>query len=48
MDTLTIVIIILVLLWAAGYFVLSVGSLIHILLVVALVVLGIRLLRSAR
>ena len=45
MDTLWIVVIILVLLWAVGFFALpGVGALIHILLVIAVIVIVYRLL----
>ncbi len=45
MDTLWIVVIILVLLWAVGFFALpGIGALIHILLVIAVIVIVYRLL----
>lgn len=40
------IIIILVVAWLMGYFVFSVGSLIHVLLLVALIVLVIKLIRG--
>jgi hypothetical protein len=40
------IIIILVIMWALGFFVVHVGSLIHVLLVVAVIVLLFRLLRG--
>lgn len=42
------IIIILVILWALGFFALHVGNLIHILLVIALVVVVIRLLQGRK
>jgi hypothetical protein len=42
------ILIILVVLWALGFFALHVGSLIHVLLVIALVVLIVRLLQGRR
>jgi hypothetical protein len=42
------ILIILVVLWALGFFVVHVGSLVHVLLVVALIVLIVRLLQGRR
>jgi hypothetical protein len=42
------VIVILVVLWLLGFFVMHVGTLIHILLVVAVVALILRLVRGGR
>ncbi len=42
------ILIILLILWLLGYFVLSVGSLVHVLLVVALVVLILRIWNSRK
>jgi hypothetical protein len=42
------IIIILVILWALGYFALNVGQLIHILLVIAIVVVLIRVIQGRR
>lgn len=42
------IIVILVVMWLLGFFVIHVGSLIHILLVIALVVIVIRLLQGRR
>jgi hypothetical protein len=47
MDLLTILIIVLVILWAAGYFAFHIaGGLIHLLLVIAVIVLVVRLLQG--
>jgi Family of unknown function (DUF5670) len=49
MDLLTILVVVLVVLWLGGYFAFHIaGSLIHLLLVVAVVVLIIRLLQGRR
>ena len=49
MDLLTILIVVLVILWAGGYFAFHIaGGLIHLLLVEAVVVLVIRLLQGRR
>ena len=49
MDLLTILVVVLVVLWLAGYFAFHIaGGLIHLLLVVAVIVLVIRLLRGGR
>jgi hypothetical protein len=49
MDLLTILVIVLVVLWLGGYFAFHIaGSLIHLLLVVAVVILVIRLLQGRR
>ena len=49
MDLLTILVVILVILWAGGYFAFHIaGGLIHLILVVAVVVLVIRLLQGRR
>ena len=49
MDLLTILVVVLVVLWLGGYFAFHIaGSLIHLLLVVAVVVLVIRLLQGRR
>jgi hypothetical protein len=40
------IIVILVILWLLGFFVMHIGSLIHILLVIALVVIIIRVLKG--
>ena len=40
------IIVILVVLWLLGFFVVHIGSLIHILLVVALIVLVVRMLQG--
>jgi hypothetical protein len=42
------ILIVLVILWALGFFALHVGGLVHVLLVIALVVLIIRLLQGRR
>jgi fatty acid desaturase len=42
------ILIVLVILWALGFFAFHVGGLVHILLVIALVVLIIRLLQGRR
>jgi hypothetical protein len=42
------ILIILVILWALGFFAFHVGGLVHVLLVIALVVLIIRLLQGRR
>jgi hypothetical protein len=42
------IIIILVILWALGYFALNVGQLIHVLLVIAVVVVLIRVIQGRR
>ena len=42
------ILIILVVLWALGFFAFHVGGLIHVLIVIALLVLVIRLLRGRR
>ena len=47
-DMLETILIILVILWALGFFAFQVGGLIHILLVIAAVVLIIRLLQGRR
>jgi hypothetical protein len=41
------IIVLLVIMWALGFFVLNVGSLIHLLLVVALIVLVVRIIRGS-
>lgn len=46
MDPITIIVIILVLLWATGTFVYPVGSLIHLLLLIVLVIVVVRLIRG--
>lgn len=43
-----LIIIILVILWALGYFALNLGSLLHILLVIAVIILIIRLVQGRR
>ena len=49
MDTFWTIVVILVILWAVGFFALpGVGSLIHILLVVALIVIVYRLLTGRK
>ncbi len=49
MDLLTLLVVLLVLLWAGGYWIFPIGgSLIHLLLVIALVVLVLKLLRGER
>jgi hypothetical protein len=49
MDLLTVLVVVLVILWAGGYFAFHIaGGLIHLLLVVALVVLVIRLFQGQR
>jgi hypothetical protein len=40
------IIVILVILWLLGYFVMSLGSFVHILLVVAVIVLLLRIIRG--
>ncbi len=45
---LELILIILIVLWALGYFVLDVGGLVHVLLVIALIVVIIRLLRGRK
>ena len=42
------ILVVLLILWALGAFAFNVGSLIHLLLVVALVILGINLLTGRR
>ena len=42
------ILIVLVILWALGFFAFHVGGLVHVLLVIALVVLIIRLLQGRR
>ncbi len=42
------ILIILVILWALGFFAFHVGGLVHVLLVIALVVLIVRLLQGRR
>jgi hypothetical protein len=42
------ILIILVVLWALGFFVVHVGSLVHVLLVIALVILIVRLLQGRK
>jgi len=42
------IIIILVVMWLLGFFVIHVGSLIHVLLVIALIVVVLRLLQGRR
>jgi hypothetical protein len=42
------IIVILVVLWALGFFALNVGNLVHILLVIALVVVVVRLLQGKK
>jgi fatty acid desaturase len=42
------ILIILVVLWALGFFAFHVGSLVHVLLVIALIVLVVRLLQGRR
>lgn len=46
MDILSLIAIILVVGWILGFFVFSAGSLVHILLVVAIVVVILRLIRG--
>jgi hypothetical protein len=49
MDLLSIIVLVLILAWVAGAFVVPVGgSLIHLLLVIAIVVIVIRVLRGER
>ena len=43
---LEIIIVILVIMWLLGFFVMHVGSLIHVLLVVALIVVILRVIRG--
>ena len=45
---LELILIILIILWALGYFAFHVGGLVHVLLVIALVVLIMRLLRGRK
>jgi hypothetical protein len=47
-DMLETILIILVILWALGFFAFHVGGLVHVLLVIAAVVLIIRLLQGRR
>jgi hypothetical protein len=42
------VLIVLVILWALGFFALNLGGLVHILLVVAVVILFLRLIRGRK
>ena len=42
------IIIILIILWALGYFALNVGSLIHVLLVIAIVVVLLRVIQGRK
>jgi hypothetical protein len=42
------IIVILVILWLLGYFVMSLGSVIHVLLVLAVILLVVRLLQGRR
>jgi Family of unknown function (DUF5670) len=46
LEMLWTIILILLILWALGFFVMNVGSLIHILLVIALIVLIVRLIQG--
>ena len=49
MDLLTILVVVLILLWAMGTFVVPVGgSLIHLLLVIVVIVIVVRLLRGEK
>ncbi len=43
-----LIVVILVILWALGYFALNLGSLLHILLVIAVIVLIVRLIQGRR
>jgi hypothetical protein len=43
-----LIIIILVILWALGYFALNLGAVLHILLVIAVIILIIRLVQGRR
>ncbi len=43
---LEIIVVILVIMWLLGYFVVNLGAVVHILLVIALVVFVLRLLRG--
>ena len=45
---LELIIVILVVMWLLGFFVVHIGSLIHVLLVVALIVFILRMLRGSR
>jgi len=40
------IVLILIILWALGFFVVHIGSLIHLLLVIALIVLVVRLIQG--
>jgi hypothetical protein len=42
------IIIILLILWALGYFAFNVGSLIHVLLVIAIIVVLVRIIQGRR
>lgn len=48
MDVLVAIILILLVAWAIGFFAFNVGSLIHILLAVAIVIIIVRLLQGRR
>jgi len=45
---LELIIVILVVLWLLGYFVMSMGSFIHILLILAVIAIVVRLFRGSR
>jgi len=47
-DLLYIIAVILIIVWALGYFAFDVGSLIHILLVIAIIAILLRLIRGSR
>lgn len=47
-DLLYLVAVVLVILWALGYFAFHIGSIIHILLVIAVVVILLRVIRGKR
>lgn len=46
MDPLLIIVLVLIILWATGAFIFPVGSIVHLLLVVILIVVLVRLLRG--
>lgn len=48
MDILTLLIVIILIAWLLGAFVFNLGSLVHLLLVVAVVIVLVRLLRGQR
>ena len=45
---LELILIVLIILWALGYFAFHIGGLVHVLLIIALIVVVIRLLRGRK